>query len=197
MKGVIAVYGYGSLVDAASASLTLGRAVGPDSIVAARLRGWRRRFSQARDNRTCEKTFALADGSIPSWVLGMNIEPADDPEESHNGALIPLQERELAALDRRELRYDRIEVGAGIEAAQPLEFERIYTYVAKPANFCPVPRPGSVILRSYAEAIEAAFASLGPEQLQRYRASTLPYPVEPVAGTLLADRIPAGNPREW
>jgi hypothetical protein len=54
-----------------------------------------------------------------------------------------------------------------------------------------------VILASYACAVEAAFESLGPGQLDLYRESTEPHPVEVVEGVLVRDRIPAGNPREW
>ena len=71
----IAVFAYGSLVDRPSAALTLGREV--ERLWTARLGGWRRRFSQARNNRECEKAFASAeDGSVPSHVLGLNIEYA-------------------------------------------------------------------------------------------------------------------------
>lgn len=193
----IAVYGYASLVDARSAELTLGRAVDQASIVPVRLRGWRRRFSQVRDNRSCEKTFARAgDGSVPTWILGMNIERAG-AEESHNGALIPIAAGELERLDRRELRYERIEVTAAIEGGGKGAFERVYAYEAKPAHFAPRPPAGAVILRSYAEAVEAAFERLGPGEADEYRRTTLPYPVELIDGELVRDRIPEGNPRGW
>ena len=69
--------------------------------------------------------------------------------------------------------------------------------VAKRANLMPSPGPDAVILRSYAEAVEAAFDRLGGDHGERYRQTTLPYPVEVVDGVLIADRIPAGNPRTW
>lgn len=191
-----AVFGYGSLVDAASASRTLGRPV--ERVWPARLTGHRRRFSQARDNLRSEKTFARADdGSIPRWILGMNLERAEGEPAPPNGALIEITDDELARLDVREIRYDRVEVGELVEAATAPGFDSVVTYVAKPANLAAEPPPGAVILRSYAEAVEAAFAGLGPGELREYRRTTLPYPVELVDGELVHDEIPEGNPREW
>jgi cation transport regulator ChaC len=193
----IAIFGYGSLVDRASASLTLGRRV--ERSWPARLIGWRRRFSQARDNRTCEKTFARAgDGSVPEWILGLNIEPEAGPEEAPNGTLIELSEAELERLDLREIRYDRHEVTGSIAAeADAPAFDLILTYVAKPDHLAVEPPTGAVILRSYAVAVESAFEGFGPGHGEEYRRTTLPYPVELIDGSLIHDRIPFGNPREW
>lgn len=195
--GSLAVFGYGSLVDRASASLTLGRAV--ERIWPASLPGWQRRFSQARENQACEKTFADAlTGAIPEWILGLNMERCDDPGAAPNGGLIEVDEADLERLDRRELRYDRVEVGAELRApAGAPAFERVIAYTAKPAHLAPEPPAGAVILRSYAEAVERAFDGFGPGHLDAYRRTTLPYPVELIDGRLVRDEIPEGNPREW
>lgn len=195
--GALAVFGYGSLVDAASASATLGREV--SEVRPARLRGWRRRFSQARDNASCEKTFArVDDDSIPEWILGLNVEPGAEPGEAPNGGLIEVTEAELDRLDLREIRYDRVEVTEQIAAAEGTpRFERVITYTAKPAHLAPSPPTGAVILRSYAEAVEAAFERFGAGQLEEYRRTTLPYPAELIEGRLVRDKIPDGNPRGW
>lgn len=195
----IAVFGYGSLVDRASVSITLGREV--ERVHVARLPGWRRRFSQARRNRDCEKTFAnAADGSVPEWILGLNVEPSDDEGHAPNGGLIPVTEAELERMDLREMRYDRHDVtdcvepqrGAGLPS-----FDAVVTYTAKPAHLATEPPPGAVILRSYASATESAFESLGPQAVAEYRRTTLPYPAELIDGVLIRDEIPAGNPRGW
>jgi len=191
----IAVFAYGSLVARASAESTLGRPVG--EITLARLQGWRRRFSQARDNLASEKSFAGPDGRLPPFVLGLNIEPGAEPEEAPNGTLIEVTEADLAALDVRELRYDRTDVTNAVSGAGAERFGRVIAYVAKPERFAPVPPAGAVILISYARTIEAAFDGISPEQGELYRATTLPYPVPLIEGTLVADRIPPGNPREW
>jgi cation transport regulator ChaC len=191
----LAVFGYASLVSAESAAATLGRPK-PVELRPARLRGWRRRWSQARDNHRSEKSFALADGRIPAHVLALNVERGEDPAGPVNGVLIELSEAELDRLDLREIRYDRAEVTELIDVDGPLP-ERVITYTAKAKNFAPAPPPDTVILATYAAAVESAFDALGDGELDHYLASTGPYPVERAAATLVKDRIPAGNPRDW
>lgn len=189
------VFAYGSLVHAESASMTLGRPVTPRP---ASLTGWRRRFSQCRDNLACEKSFAFADGSRPRWILGLNIEGGSDPAGAVNGALIELEgEEELARLAVRELRYDVAEVGAAVEPADGGAVDRVLTFTAKREHHAPEPPEGAVILASYAQAVEDAFAALGEGQLSRYRETTGPHPVAVVEAVLVEDAIPAGNPRGW
>ncbi len=194
----IAVFAYGSLVERTSAATTLGRPV--DKVWAASLPGWKRRFSLARHNRTCEKTFARAvDGSVPEWVLGLNVEPAGSSQaESVNGCLIEIEPAELERLDARELRYNRVEVAEQItDVAGRREFGRVVTYVAKSRHLAPAPPPDAVILRSYANVVEAGLEALGAAHTQEYRRNTLPYPAELIDGVLVADSIPDGNPRDW
>jgi cation transport regulator ChaC len=190
----IALFAYGSLVDPRSAELTLGR---PVDAVPATLEGWRRRWSVFRDNRRVEKTFVLADGRVPSFIVGLNLEEGQGRIPGPNGALLEVTATELERLDLRELRYDRVEVTAEIATKAPLAFDQVVTFTAKPSNYAPTSPPGAVILASYARAVEAAFESLGPGELELFRATTDPRPVEIVEGVLVRDRIPAGNPRDW
>src|SRR5688572_19428306 len=97
--GNLGLFGYGSLVLPESASMTLGREAG--AMRPARLRGWKRRFSQGRDNLTCEKTFECADGRRPEWILGLNVEQGEDGGGPVNGVVIDLSEAELDRLDIR------------------------------------------------------------------------------------------------
>jgi hypothetical protein len=188
----LGLFGYGSLVLPESAAMTLGRPVG--AVRRARLHHWRRRFSQRRDNLTCEKTFECAGGWQPEWILGLNVEKGEDGAGPVNGVVIELSEVELDRLDIREIRYDRVEVTGSV---QGLELpDRIVTYKAKPFHFAPEPPEDAVILRTYAEAVEKGFEGLGPGELDHYRATT-PYPVDRVEAMLVIDRIPAGNPRDW
>lgn len=195
-----AVFGYGSLANPTSAGLTLGRPV--VELIPATLLGWRRRFSQARDNLAAEKTFAAPDGSLPRFILGLNLEPDAPDDEAPNGVLIAIEEAELFGLDRRELRYDRIDVTGAVRAGsgedpRVARFDRILTYRAKPQNLATQPPPGSVILAGYLAATEAGFDQLGSGQLDRWRATTGPAPAPVIEATLVRDRIPPGNPREW
>jgi hypothetical protein len=189
----LALFAYGSLVSSGSAAMTLGRPV--LDVVPARLPGWRRRWSQGRDNLSCEKTFArCSDGSLPHRVLGLNIEPADDGVESPNGALLELSEDELLRLDARELRYDRFEV-EGVAGHWP--FDRVFAYRAKQIHYYPEPPEDAVVLATYVRRVESAFTALGEEQLRLYLETTGPPPVEVIEPVLVRDRIPPGNPREW
>jgi hypothetical protein len=189
----LGLFGYGSLVLHESASMTLGRPAG--DLQPAVLHDWRRRFSQRRDNLTCEKTFECDGGRRPEWILGLNVEEGEDDAGPVNGVVIELSEAELDRLDIREIRYDRVDVSSSIEGdGLP---ERIVTYTAKAFHFAPEPPPDAVILRSYAKAVETGFERLAPGELERYRETTGPYPVDLVDARLVMDRIPAGNPRDW
>ena len=41
------------------------------------------------------------------------------------------------------------------------------------------------------------FLAASAAEGELYRRTTLPYPAPLIDGTLVADRIPPGNPREW
>jgi cation transport regulator ChaC len=188
----LGLFGYGSLVLHESASMTLGRPAG--DLQLARLHDWRRRFSQRRDNLTCEKTFECDGGWRPEWVLGLNVEQGEDEAGPVNGVVIELSEAELDRLDIREIRYDRVDVSGSVEGdGLP---ERIVTYTAKPFHFAPEPPEDSIILATYAAAVEQGFENLGQGELDHYRATT-PYPVDRHEATLVIDKIPEGNPRAW
>jgi cation transport regulator ChaC len=188
----LGLFGYGSLVLHESASMTLGRPA--DRVRPARLHDWRRRFSQRRDNLTCEKTFECAGGWRPEWILGLNVEEGEDPAGPVNGVVIELTEAELDRLDIREIRYDRVDVSGSVQGEDLPR--RIVTYTAKEFHFAPEPPEDSIILATYAMAVERGFESLGPGELDHYLATT-PYPADRHEATLVVDRIPQGNPRDW
>src|SRR5262245_2978774 len=193
MAAKLGLFGYGSLVLPESASYTIGRQVG--EMRPAHLRQWKRRFSQRRDNLTCEKTFELEDGRRPEWILGLNVETGEDPAGPVNGVVIELRDAELDRVDIREVRYDRVDVTDLVDGDDLPE--RIVTYVAKEFHFAPEPPEDSVILATYAQAVEQGFEALGPGELDLYLATTGPYPVERAVASLVIDNIPDGNPRAW
>jgi cation transport regulator ChaC len=189
----LGVFGYGSLVIPESIELTIGHPV--QMSWPTRLCGWRRRFSQARDNLTCEKTFELANGRRPEWILGLNVEAGEDPSGPVNGVVLELTDAELDRLDIREIRYDRVDVTELVEGEDLPD--RIITYAAKPDHFALEPPDDAVILATYANAIEQAFGALDDGELEYYLQTTGPYPVERVEARLVIDHIPEGNPRTW
>ena len=190
----LTVFAYGSLVSPASFAETFGREPGP--LVPACLHGWRRRWSIVRDNLAAEKTFARRGGELPPWIVGLNIE-ATEPDEAHppNGALIEIDAAELARLDLRELRYDRVEVGDAVSAEAG--FDRVVAYTAKPQHLIAEPPAGAVAMAPYLRAVEAAFRALGDGEWERFLASTGRPPVELIEPQLVRDAIPPGNPRRW
>lgn len=193
-----AIFGYGSLVSHASIAETLGRETSDP--VPAVLCGWRRRWSIARVNAEVEKEFARDDGESFVHCLGLNLEraPGSDAGDWPNGALVELSEAELDRLDQREVRYERVEVSADIRPRSALEgIERVHAFTAKAAHYAPEPPSDSIIIASYVEACEQAFAQLGSGELERFRSSTGPPPVPVVAASLVRDEIQPGNPRRW
>jgi hypothetical protein len=189
----IALFAYASLVNPASAAETLERPV--EIAALARLRGWSRGWTVARDNRTTEKTLARPDGTIPRYCLGLDVSP-DAASPGPNGALIELTETELDRLDLRELRYRRADVTRAIEP-RAAGFEAVYTFRARPEHYHPEAPGDAIVVATYPAAVEVAFAALGDDQLELYRATTPPPPVEVTPAKLVTDRIPAGNPRTW
>ena len=190
----LAVFGYASLVSPESAAQTLGRPV--EAAIPARLEGWARGWTLGREQAKSEKTFARPDGSVPRFCLGLNLDPdADAPPP--NGVLIELTEPELDRLDLREIRYRRVEVTDSVVAPDGVEFDRVITYVARPEHHHPTPPADAIVISTYPAAIEAAFDRLGPGQLDLFRSTTAAIPVELTAATLIANRIPPGNPRDW
>ena len=195
MRRRLAVFGYGSLASPASAALSLGRPAEPSAVV--RLAGWRRRWSTFRDNLASEKTFAIRDGTQPPFVIGLNIE-RDPGCEGANGVLIEITDAEADRLDLREMRYDRINVTADVRTpAGSHPFDSVIAYTAKPDHHAPEPPNGAIVIARYIATVEAAFTALGPGQLDAYRETTDPPPVDPVEATLVRDDIPEGNPRGW
>jgi hypothetical protein len=188
----LGLFGYGSLVLHESASMTLGRPAGEMQL--ARLHDWKRRFSQRRDNLTCEKTFECDGGWRPEWVLGLNVEDGEDGAGPVNGVVIEVTETELDRLDIREIRYDRVDISGSVEGSELPD--RIVTYKAKPFHFAPEPPEDSIILATYVAAVEQGFENLGQDELDHYFATT-PYPVDRHEATLVIDKIPEGNPRAW
>jgi hypothetical protein len=92
------------------------------------LRGWRRVWGVAMDNRVDlpgYKSYRLrSDGSRPPvFVAFVDIEP--DPDGSVTGVCLPVGEGDMAALDRRERNYDRFEVTAQLDGCPP---GRVWAY---------------------------------------------------------------------
>ena len=162
----------------AYASLVAGSAWRP-----ATLRGYRRVWGVAMDNRVAVpgyKVYERPDGSRPAVdVAFLDLEP--DAATTIAGALLAVDADVLAALDRRERQYRRVDVSARID---PAPGGPVWAYMGRDEGRARVARgrgAGSavVIQRAYLDLVELAFGALGADELERYRATTEspPFPV--------------------
>ena len=175
------LFGYGSLA-ARSGS-------------ACELRGYRRRWSVAMDNtRTIPGYKYYVDarsGTRPSvFVAFLDLQRAT-VDHAVNGLAFEVSARELAALDRRERNYRRVEVTRDLDPAP--EGARIWAYVGTADAHERAERGLAegrlVVSGEYARSVAAGFAALGPAADARYRASTDDPPC-PVADLRRVDLAP-------
>jgi hypothetical protein len=132
----------------------------------ARLRGWRRVWGVAMDNRVDVpgyKSYRLrADGSRPAvFVAFLDIEP--DRDAVVTGVCMPVAADELDALDRRERNYDRIDVTSQLDGSPP---GRVWAYRGSDdgrARLHDGAATGrAVVSRDYLAGVLAAVATLAP-----------------------------------
>ncbi len=150
------VFGYGSL------------AVAGEGCHVATLRGYRRTWGVAMDNRIDlpgYKTYRLrADGSRPAiFVAFLDIEPA--PDGGITGRCMPVDEQRLRELDERERNYDRVDVSDAIDVPRG----RVWTYRGCAAGRARL-RHGvrhrcAAVSRDYADDVRAALDEIAsPEE---------------------------------
>lgn len=163
------VFGYGSL---ATLDPVPGRRRRPEGFVAD-LRGLRRGWGVAMNNVVDlpgYKCYLEPDGRRPALsVCFLDIEPDPSAQARVNGVCTPVDAADLAALDRRERNYERIDVSARIEAARRLEASgrpaRVWTYVgsaAGRARFAAGRAAGSAVIdAAYLTAVTAGLRALG------------------------------------
>ncbi len=170
------VFAYGSLVRDLAAAMQGGGAR------PVRLRDRRRAWNVAMENAVSLPGYKhyldAREGSRPDvFVTFLNLLNASG--EHVNGVLYPVSAEELAALDRRERNYSRIEISDSLE--EPLE-GTAWTYVGRPEavrRFEQAARRGlAVVDRSYLDTVRAGFALLGQPALEEFEASTDPHGCE-------------------
>jgi cation transport regulator ChaC len=175
------VFGYGSLVSPESMARTIGRTVAPhEGWLAAHLHGFGRRWNYGSKRQRAD--WHGPDGFVESGVvICLGIEAAAD--ERCNGVVVRVDDRELAALDRRESDYDRVDVTDLVATEREAIEGRIVTYVPRPSAIerylsARLERRAAVRL-GYVELVRAAFHGLGEHHLDEYVAAT-PEPDVPV-----------------
>ena len=196
MSDRLAVFAYGSLVSLASAERTLGRPVAerrpgaPGGLAAALVRG-------ARQPALARRPSPAPTARLPPTASASTSSGGAGP--GPNGALIEVTEEELDRLDRaRDPLRPR---SRSPPRSRPRSRRPSTAWSPSPpsrANYAETPPPGAVILASYAER------GRGGVRVARRRASSScsarrPTPARSRSSraSLVRDRIPAGNPREW
>lgn len=150
--GVVAYFGYGSLVNRATHRTAILHAV------PARLKGWRRIWRPRPDMP-----------GFPAALLSVRPEPT----AFCDGLVVLDRAENLAAVDAREARYRRLALAPdSLETAEPLpDGLPLYVYVAQ-TDIPPHPEP-PMILRSYLDAVLQGFlAEHGEAGVRRFLAET-------------------------
>jgi dephospho-CoA kinase len=164
-SGVEFIFGYGSLAwDGAC------------PVHEAALRGARRVWGVAMDNTEdlpgYKHYLRRRDGSRPAvCVAFLDLEPSTG--DAVNGICLAVTPARLAALDRRERNYVRVEVTDRLHPRPP---GRAWTYVGRPESRARLrrarARSRAVVSREYRERVVQGFAALGRDALARFRDST-------------------------
>ncbi len=159
------VFGYGSLVSPPGA--TPGRRWSERGVVAD-LPGFRRSWGVAMDNRRDlpgYKYYTDPQGRRPDVLVAfLDVCPAPDADATVNGLCLPVDDAELAVLDRRERNYERIDVSDRLGGGRA----RVWTYAGSAAGrgrFARGRATGSAVIEAgYLRAVQAGFARLGEEE---------------------------------
>ena len=172
------VFGYASLVDRSSLGGTLQRVVVPeDGWHEATVHGWSRRWNYGV-------------GHIRGWwddggqerevtIVAMGL-VADGGRA--NGVAVRVDADELARLDHRERHYDRVDVSGQIAVRGSVDGP-VVTYVPKREAIeryeTARDAGAAAVEQRYWDLVDGAFATLGEDRADEYRATT-PAPDVPV-----------------
>lgn len=189
------VFGYASLVALRQPVAVDGEERAP---LPGRLRGYRRLWGAAMDNWDAvndPKHFVDPDTGDRPRIRVAYLDIHEREGSTVNGLALPVDATRLAALDEREVNYERIELTGAFEPgrlaeADPttgdLDGDRVWTYVGTAAarERCRLgaEQGNACVAAEYAAAVRAAFASLAPGALAEFDRSTdpLPFPQRPI-----------------
>lgn len=163
------LFGYGSLISAASVSKSLRRSVQPEELLACQLGGYRRDWEIAIP--------VIFDDEYEANALFLDVQPTAD--SFVNGVLLQVSADELAILAAREAQYDTIEVTANIRytentgAVDPLA-SQVFTFCGKPQHRTGATAGECVLPARYHRLVTDAVASRGSEFEAEFWASTAP-----------------------
>lgn len=146
------LFGYGSLMNAASAGRLLGRRLSPNELVPAWLDGYVRTWSLK------ERVFSeLLQRNVTAAFLDLTIAA----ETACNGVLLEVSAAEMARARKREKNYDAVDVTARIRGDEGSGIDgNVITFVARP-EFRIQEDDDVWVMRRYVEMIDRACAAFG------------------------------------
>lgn len=170
------VFGYGSLVTATEPLRTGDRRIEP---VPGKLRGFGRGWAVAMDNRAAaprEKHFVDPTTGLPPLVRVAFLDVREMPGRTVNGLAIPVDAERLAALDAREVNYERVDVSPLFAPRLPRVF--VYRGTASARRRCQAPAatPVVVVSEGYVREVRCGFESLGSLSISEFERTTDPCP---------------------
>ncbi len=134
----------------------------------ATLLGHRRTWGAAMDNAVAlpgyKRYLDPATGEHPDVRVAF-LALAPDPTTEVDGVLLEVDDEGLAALDRREINYDRSVVAMA-------SGERAWTYLPSKSGAARAVMEPVVVARAYRDAVCAAYTALGLEALRAFEASS-------------------------
>jgi len=157
------VFGYGSLINPLSVNRTLGRAEPPTDLRPAALAGFQRCWQLLVHRRFTDDPPGVL---TPCIVLDIVRREGG----AMNGVLVPISRAELALLDVREAKYDRVDV---TDRITPAPDRKVYTYIGKAKHTRPP--ADAVIAGVYMKIITDAYPIWGEDFAERFEATTLAY----------------------
>lgn len=169
------IFGYGSLVSPTSMATTIGRVVAADDVVVAHLDGYGRRWNYGSMHLRGDWHHAGVDVT-QGLVVSLGLVSAAD--ETCNGVIVRVTADELAQLDWRERDYQRTDVTDLIRLDDARRAGPVMTYVPRASAVeryeTARDRRQAAIRLSYWELVNAAFADLGGDHINRYEATPTP-----------------------
>ncbi len=157
------IFGYGSLINPASMARTLLEPVHPSALTPAVLEGYERSWS-------LEDNVRLDDGNETEVAMVfLNIVAREGSR--CNGVVFPVSEESLHNFDRRERRYDRVDVSHLVSPPRDLP---VYTFVGREPYIHP---PSTAVVSSIYEGIvDDGLSRWGDEFRAEYEATTIRHP---------------------
>ena len=173
------LFAYGSLMEPASLALTLP-GIDLDACVPAECEGFVRSFEVAfpNDGSEPDKAYFSADGGRPGVVLFCHLRP--EPRAGAYGVCVPVNRACLAALRRRELRYQLVGLGSRVrplaDAGRAGLPSTVSAFVGRRRFTSPGPVARGVVAADYLAGIRrgaAHWETRSPGFLAGFEASTV------------------------